>query len=150
MTERLIFVIGFCPGVQLEGGGIGGFEWRKTRKEAVARLGQLIAEDPDLGNDFILRAARVPESVNRFDKDAVTAWLDSDGFDLWNTKVQQDSLAVACHTPGCYLAVDSDGFCEAHGLPSEDDADRKCSHEETYCNDRSQTVCRNCGEELGR
>lgn len=26
----------------------------------------------------------------------------------------------------------------------------KCPHDQTYCNDRSQTVCEECGEELGR
>jgi|HubBroStandDraft_5_1064220.scaffolds.fasta_scaffold160319_2 hypothetical protein len=25
-----------------------------------------------------------------------------------------------------------------------------CDHEETYCNDRMQSICRDCGEELGR
>jgi len=28
--------------------------------------------------------------------------------------------------------------------------DESCAHEDIYCNDRSQTVCRDCGEELGR
>lgn len=31
-----------------------------------------------------------------------------------------------------------------------DSEEGKCSHENTYVNDRMQTVCTQCGEELGR
>lgn len=126
MTKRLIFVIGFCPGVQAPGGGVGGYEWRRTRTEAVATLIQLVGDDPDLLNDFVLRAVEVPKEVDVLDKEAVTTWLDTDGFDLWNTEIQdedEDEDGEQCAECGAAFSVDEHGVATHDGPDYDADAD---------------------------
>jgi len=83
--ERTIFVVGFCPGGRGDESSVGGFEWRRTPLQAHVTLQELLAHDPELKSDYVLRRVTIPPEIDAKDDEAVTNWLDGEAAELWNT-----------------------------------------------------------------
>lgn len=86
MKGTLIYVVSYCPG---RCGAGGGFDWFIDPQDAISMLGNHTDHDENLEFDYILRSVYLPTNIDVKDRIAVTRWLDSDGYHLWNT-VQQD------------------------------------------------------------
>ena len=107
MSERTIYVAGFCPSSTHKRSDVGGFEWRRTSAEILPVFREMLANDPELRSDYVLRALELPLNVKIDDKDAVDEWLDTIGFDLWNTVEQDDNRCKGCGEP--FTRKDTDG-----------------------------------------
>lgn len=80
LASVTVYIAAFLPG---RCRGVAGFDWFLSPLAAAERFGAWLAEDVDLEGDYVLRSIQVPVASAKT-REAVTAWLDGEGFDLWN------------------------------------------------------------------
>ena len=85
-----VYVVAFMPG---RCGAVGGFDWFLSPFSAAARLSEHMAEDENLEGDYVIRSVQVPVASAKT-REAVTAWIDGDGFDLWNLPISGEESPV--------------------------------------------------------
>ncbi len=89
----------------------------------------------ELKSAVAARGERMRESRDPLSRGCASHWAKA-GAALQKVALEVDSLI---------LDVERFEDADANGLIAED-----CAHEDQYINDRSEFVCRDCGEVLGR
>lgn len=93
MDTKVIYVVGFAPdftGWHGDTARVGGFDWR-TRWADAAEIMRGHLNDGESGHDYVFRSVQVPRDL---DGDAITEWLNGEGFSLWNVPIPDSWVSL--------------------------------------------------------